>query len=300
MASVRTAERVDQLGAVPALAQPAQADNRQPNNRPNVSIHLVMGGALVGLVLLGALASLLLRTSPEVMHPGARLASPSLEFPFGADQLGRDVFSRVLQGARFALLLSVSATALSAAAGVSLGLLSGYRAGWLDSLLSRFMDALLGFPGLLLAIVLAARLGPSLWTTTLALGIMGVPSFFRMTRSGIFSIKSAEYVLAARSAGASGRRIVLRHILPNLGSTLLVFVTLRLGTMVLAGSGLSFIGLGVQPPDADWGAMLASSKSLLGQAWWLAVFPGLAITLTVLGFNLLGDGLRDQLATDRR
>lgn len=250
----------------------------------------------MGLVLAGAFVPLLLDTAPHVMHPGARLTPPGFDFPFGADQLGRDVFSRVLQGAQYALALSLAATLLSALAGVTLGLLAGYRSGWLDLLISRGMDALLAFPGLLLAIVLAARLGPSLQTTILALGIMGVPSFFRITRSGVCAIKGAEYVLSAQATGASSWRILLRHILPNLSSSLVVLLTLRLGTMVLAGSGLSFIGLGVQPPAADWGAMLAASKSLLGEAWWLAAFPGLAITVTVLGFNLLGDGLRDYLS----
>ena len=294
METVSPVEKPRYFGAHPEASFPPWEGRPRPVFRVKVSLHLLLGAALVGLVLLGALIPLLLETGPEVMHPGARLAPPGLRFPLGTDQLGRDVLSRILQGAQFALLLSISATALSVATGVSLGLLSGYRARWMDAVLSRGMDALLAFPGLLLAIVLAARLGPSLWTTVLALGIMGAPSFFRMARSGMFTIKNAEYVQAARSIGASNGRIVLRHILPNLGSTLLVFVTLRLGTMVLAGSGLSFIGLGMQPPDADWGTMLASSKSLLGKAWWLGAFPGLAITLTVLGFNLLGDGLRDQ------
>jgi peptide/nickel transport system permease protein len=293
MASTRNTDFAERTQFTSEVIPPFQGATRRISARKKLPKNLLLGIMLVGLILLSAILSLVLSTDPDLIHSSARLATPTFEFPFGTDQLGRDVFSRVLRGAQFALRLSVSATLLSVLAGVTLGLLSGYQAGWLDAILSRLMDGLMAFPGLLLAIVLAARLGPSLQTTILALGIMGVPSFFRITRSGTFTIKNAGYVLSSRSIGASRMRILLRHILPNLSSTLLVFITLRLGTMVLAGSGLSFIGLGVQPPNADWGAMLASSKSLLGRAWWLAVFPGLAITMTVLGFNMLGDGLRD-------
>jgi len=184
--------------------------------------------------------------------------------------------------------------------GTSLGLLAGYRRGWLEQILSRFMDAWLAFPGLLLALVLVARMGPSLTATMIALGIVGIPSYYRLVRNGTLSARHALYVEAACSIGASNARILLRHILPNLASPIVVLTTLRLGTVLLAGGGLSFIGLGAQPPQPEWGALLAAGRGYMDTAWWLALFPGLAITVSVMGFNLLGDGLRDALAPDVR
>lgn len=263
--------------------------------RPN----LVIGGILVLLLILGAtFASLLSPYPPDQMKPMIRLQPPSLEHPFGTDIFGRDMYSRVLHGARIALRMSILSVLLAAIPGVWMGMLAGYHRGWGERLLSRVMDAWLSFPGLLLAIVFVARLGPSLNTTVIALGVVGIPSFYRMARSGTISTSHMLYVEAARASGVSNTRILLRHILPNLASPLIVLLTMRIGTMLLAAGGLSFIGLGAQPPLPEWGALLAAGRDHLDTAWWLALAPGMAFTLSVMGFNLLGDGLRDLLARE--
>ncbi|MGQ9928277.1 MAG: ABC transporter permease [Chloroflexaceae bacterium] len=265
--------------------------------RPNV----VVGAVLVGiLVLASVLAPLLAPYPPDQIQPALRLRPPSFEHPFGTDAFGRDLYSRVLHGARIALRISLLSVLLAAAPGIWLGLLAGYHRGWGDQLLSRVMEIWLAFPGLLLAIVLVARLGPSLDTTVIALGVIGLPSFYRLARNGTISARHALYVEAAQALGIGQSRILLRHILPNLASPLIVLATLRMGTMLLAAGGLSFIGLGAQPPLPEWGALLASGRDYLDTAWWLAFFPGLAFTLSVTGFNLLGDGLRDLLAPETR
>ena len=262
-------------------------------------LNLVVGGALVGLMVLAALlAPILAPAAPDAIAPALRLQPPSLAHPFGTDGLGRDLFSRVLYGAQTALQMAVPAVLLAALPGVSLGLLAGYYGGLLDQGLSRVMDAWLAFPGLLLAVVLVAQLGPSLGTTVIALGLVGIPGYYRLTRNGTLSARQTLYVEAARALGLRDGRILLRHILPNLASSLVVLVTLRLGTVILAGGALSFIGLGAQPPTPEWGSLLAAGRDSMDRAWWVALFPGLAITATVMGFNLLGDGLRDALAPE--
>ncbi len=270
---------------------------RQISLRPNV----LVGAVLVGmLVLAGVLAPLLAPYPPDQIQPALRLRPPSFEHPFGTDAFGRDLYSRVIHGARIALRISLLSVLLAAAPGIWLGLLAGYHRGWSDQVLSRVMEIWLAFPGLLLAIVLVARLGPSLDTTVIALGVIGLPSFYRMARSGTISARHALYVEAARALGIGDTRILLGHILPNLASPLIVLITLRMGTMLLAAGGLSFIGLGAQPPLPEWGALLATGRDYLDTAWWLAFFPGLAFTLSVTGFNLLGDGLRDLLSPETR
>ncbi|NTV63333.1 MAG: ABC transporter permease [Oscillochloris sp.] len=261
--------------------------------RPN----LLIGGALVLLLILAALlAPRLTSYPPDQMKSTICLQAPSLAHPFGTDKFGRDMFSRVLYGSRIALQMSLLSVLLAAVPGIWLGLLAGYYRGWAEQILSRLMDAWISFPGLLLAIVLVARLGPSLNTTVIALGIVGIPPFYRITRSGTISTRQMLYVEAAQALGLGNWRILLRHILPNLASPLIVLLTQRLGTMLLAAGGLSFIGLGAQPPLPEWGALLASGRDYLDTAWWLAFAPGMAFTLSVMGFNLLGDGLRDTLA----
>jgi ABC-type dipeptide/oligopeptide/nickel transport system permease subunit len=269
--------------------------------RPRLRANLILGGALVLMLILAALlAPLLTPYAPDTITSAARLRPPSLEHPFGTDRLGRDMFSRVLYGSRIALQMSLLSVLLSALPGIWLGLLAGYHGGWGEQLLSRAMEAWLAFPGLLLAIVLVARIGPSLSTTVLALGVVGIPSFYRLARGGALSARHMLYVEAARAVGVGSMRILLRHILPNLASPLIVLLTLRIGSMLLAAGGLSFIGLGAQPPLPEWGALLAAGRDDIERAWWLSLFPGLAFTLSVMGFNLLGDGLRDALAPETR
>lgn len=263
------------------------------------SRHLLVGGVLVALMLvLAVLAPLLAAVPPDEVRPNLQLLPPGVSGLFGTDLFGRDLFSQMVWGSRLALELSVGSTLLALVPGVLLGLLAGFRGGWLDDLLSRLMDAWLALPGMLLAILLVARLGPSLETTILALGATGVPSFYRLVRNGTLSARGNLYVEAARSLGAGQARILFRHILPSLASSIVVLASLRMGSALLAGTGLSFIGLGAQPPAPEWGSLLSAGKDYLDTAWWLAVFPGLFITLTVVGFNLLGDGLRDLLARE--
>jgi ABC-type dipeptide/oligopeptide/nickel transport system permease subunit len=259
-------------------------------------LSLRIGALLVAVWLLVALlAPLLAPYPPDQVAAGPRLAPPSPGHLFGTDALGRDLFSRVVIGSRIAVGVAFLGVAISALLGVSLGLLAGYYGGWLDQALSRAMDVWMAFPGLLLAVVIVARLGPSVQNSVLALGIVGAPAFYRLVRSASISAGRSSYVESALAVGCSGRRIILRHILPNLVSPLVVLLTMRLGVMILAAGSLSFIGLGAQPPTPEWGALLASGRDTMDSAPWLAMLPGLCITLTVVGLNLLGDGLRDVL-----
>lgn len=278
-----------------ALAADAGLARTRTTLRPAWSRSMVIGAVLVALWLLAALLAPLATYPPDELGVGEILQAPSFAHPFGTDAFGRDMFSRVLYGARIALRIALLGTAISAALGLSLGLLAGFYAGWLDQGLSRTMDVWMAFPGLLLAIVIVARLGPSLDHAVIALGIIGAPAFYRLMRSGALSIRRTEYVEAARAVGANDRRIMSRHVLPNLTSSIIVLLTLRMGILILAGGSLSFIGLGAQVPEPEWGALLAAGRDYMDAAPWLAIIPGLCITLTVVGLNLFGDGLRDWL-----
>jgi peptide/nickel transport system permease protein len=261
-----------------------------------ISLSLWIGSAIVACVLLAALlAPILTPYAFDTVMAGAKLDAPSLAHPFGTDQLGRDMLSRVLNGARIAIGIAALGVAIAGALGILPGLLAGYRGGWLDQGLSRLMDVWLAFPGTLLALVIVSRLGPSLQNTVIALGIVGAPAFYRMTRSATLAARRTLYVQAAEAVGASEWRILLRHILPNLASPLVVLGTMRSGTLLLACGGLSFVGLGAQPPLPEWGALLATGRNYMDTAPWLAIFPGISIMLAVVGLNLLGDGLRDWL-----
>lgn len=271
--------------------------NRMPVARPRrLSPSLSVGSAIVALVLLAALfAPILTPYAFDTVMAGAKLDTPSLAHPLGTDQLGRDMFSRVLFGARIAVGIAALGVGIAAALGILPGLVAGYRGGWLDQALSRLMEVWLAFPGTLLALVIVSGLGPSLQNTVIALGIVGAPGFYRLTRSATLSTRRTLYVQAAEAIGASEWRILLRHILPNLASPLVVLGTMRSGTLLLACGGLSFVGLGAQPPLPEWGALLAAGRNYMDTAPWLAVFPGISIMLAVVGLNLFGDGLRDWL-----
>jgi peptide/nickel transport system permease protein len=221
--------------------------------------------------------------------------APSAAHWMGTDELGRDVLSRVVFGARASLEAGVLSVAIALTLGVPLGLLAGYVGGWTDSLISRFTDALLACPFLILAIALAAFLGPSLMNAMIAIGIAATPLFIRLTRGQVLAVKTEDFVEAARAVGNPHRRILLRHILPNVLSPLVVQATLTIATAIIAEASLSFLGLGQQPPAPSWGSMLNFAKNFISQAPWMAVWPGLAICTIVLAFNLLGDGLRDVL-----
>jgi peptide/nickel transport system permease protein len=226
---------------------------------------------------------------------GAVLAHPSGKHLLGTDELGRDIFSRVVYGSRASMQAGFFATLLAMAVAVPIGLVAGYYRGWIDPVISRFTDVLLAFPFLILAVGLAAILGPSLLNATLALGIGAVPGLVRIARGEALSLREEDYVRAAIVNGGSDLTILGRHILPNMASTLLVQATVTIPIAIVGESVLSFLGLGVQPPTPSWGVMLAEAQPFLNQAPRLAVYPGLAIVLAALAFNLLGDGLRDVL-----
>ena len=220
---------------------------------------------------------------------------PSAAYPLGTDEIGRDVLSRVVHGARASLQAGVISVFIAMVLGVPLGLVAGYYGGVLDELIGRVTDALLAFPFLILAVALAAALGPSLTNAMIAIGIASAPTFVRLTRGQVLAVRAEDYVQAAVALGARDLRLLTRHVLPNAFAPILVQATLTIAGAIIAESALSFLGLGVQPPTPSWGGMLNVAKNFLVQAPWMAIWPGLSIFVTVLAFNLFGDGLRDAL-----
>lgn len=223
------------------------------------------------------------------------LSGPSFQHPAGTDAFGRDILSRIIEGTRISLFVGLTSVFAGAIAGTILGLISGYYGRWLDSIIMRFCDVLLAFPGILLAIGIIAILGPGLVNVIVAVAIFSIPVFARIVRSSTLSIKATVFVEAARSIGASPRRIIWKHIFPGTLSSIIVYFTMRIGTSILTAASLSFLGLGAQPPSPEWGAMLSSGRDFLNTAPYIVFFPAFAIFITVLSFNLLGDGLRDAL-----
>jgi len=256
--------------------------------------------AAAGLVLVGmylgaaALADLAPR-GPREIDQELQLKPPGSGHWLGTDELGRDVLSRVLHGARFSIAIGVISVFLAALIGVPLGLIAGQAGGAPDLLVMRLVDVLLAFPGILLAIAIMAVLGPSLFNLMLAVGLVNVPVYARQVRASVLQVRQLDYVTAARALGAGHIRIMLRQILPNIAGPILVLATLGIGTAILEAAGLGFVGLGVEPDTPEWGMMLAQSRRFFLQYPWTVVAPGTAITLAILGFNLLGDALRDWL-----
>ena len=282
------------------LTPPAVARELSPARRALLRL-LRRRGAMLGLaivlifVLIALFAPLIAPQDPLQTSWSAVRKAPSAQYLFGTDEIGRDVLSRVIWGARASLLAGLVSVSIAMALGVPIGLLAGYMGGWVDGAISRFTDAMLAVPFLILAIALAAFLGPSLTNAMIAIGVSATPVFIRLTRGQVLSVKVEDFVEAARAVGNPHWRIALRHILPNILPPLIVQATLAIASAIIAEASLSFLGLGQQPPAPSWGSMLNTAKNYVDNAPWMAVWPGVSIFLLVLSFNLLGDGLRDAL-----
>jgi ABC-type dipeptide/oligopeptide/nickel transport system permease subunit len=247
------------------------------------------------LFLSTAFATFIAPYDPAEQIPGASLQGPTAKYLLGADIFGRDILSRILHGGRISLSIGLISVAISATSGMVLGLVAGYYGGWIGALIMRFMDMLLALPGLLLALVIVAVLGPSILNVMIAVGIAAVPAFTRVVRGSVLAAREMVYVDAARVVGCQDHVILRRHILPNVAAAVIVLGTLHIATAIIIGASLSYLGVGVQPPTPEWGSMLSDGRAYLLEQWWIATFPGLAIFVAVLAINLLGDGLREAL-----
>ena len=271
-----------------------------PTEQGTLRRALARTGARVGLAI--AIIFLILTVAAPLIAPydpydqdlSSALSPPAADHWFGSDQYGRDMLSRVIYGTRTALLAIIMADVLALGVGGGLGLIAGFSGGQIDALIMRIVDVLLAFPYLLLALIIVAALGPSLTNSVIAIGIIYTPQYARLMRGQVLKVQTADFVTAAQSIGASKLRMMVRHILPNSFTPVLVLATLQSGGVVVETAGLSFLGLGAQPPSPDWGALLADGHGYFLTAWWIATFPGFAIFCVVVGFNLLGDALRDE------
>ena len=259
--------------------------------------NLTIGGSIIAVLVAVAILAPWIAPFDPVKDADLNnyLQPPGDRYPLGADLFGRDVLSRIIYGARVSLGVGIAVQASALTLGMTLGLLSGFYGGWIDNVIMRLAEVIFAFPGLLFAITIMAVIGPSLYNVFLALGLVSWTSLARLVRGQVLTIRQHEYVEAARAVGASNARIIVRHILPNTTASAIILVTLGIGGAILAEASLSFLGLGAQPPTPSWGSMLSTGRDYLLQAPWLSIYPGLAIFLTVMGFNLLGDGLRDLL-----
>ncbi|MGM0652356.1 MAG: ABC transporter permease [Bacillota bacterium] len=256
----------------------------------------VFGLLVISLyIVLAVLAPIVAPADPYQMDSGNRLQPPGESGLMGTDHFGRDIFSRIIYGVRISFQVGIISVSIALAAGVSLGVLAGYFGGFSDSLVSRVIEVLFSFPDIILALAVMAVLGPSLTNLMIAIGIVYTPIFARITRGAVLEIKNSLFIEAARSIGVNNFMIMARHILPNVLAPIIIQTTLSLAFAILSEAALSFLGFGVSPDTPSWGIMLKDGKGWMERAWWVAVFPGLAITLAVLSFNLLGDGLRDAL-----
>ena len=257
---------------------------------------MAMAGALIVLIMFcSAVLAPVAGRDPGAIDIALRLQSPSFDYPLGTDDLGRDVLARILYGARISLLVGFVAVGIATFIGILLGAMAGFYGRWVDSLIMRFVDIMLCFPSFFLILAVIAFLEPSIWNIMIIIGLTSWMGVARLVRADFLSLRERDFVVAARAIGARDTRIIFRHILPNAISPVLVSATLGIAGAILTESALSFLGIGVQPPTPSWGNMLIAGKQTLGTAWWLSVFPGLAILFTVLGYNLLGEGIRDAM-----
>ena len=259
--------------------------------RPGMIIGIAV---LVLFVFIGVFAPWIAPMDPLEISSNRR-AAPSAEHWLGTDEVGRDVLSRIIYGTRVSLRVGLVAISIALGFGSVLGMIAGVAGGWIDSIIMRLTDIMLAVPGILLAIAVVAVLGPSLFNVMIAVGIESIPAYVRTARGSTLSVKEMEYVTASRTTGGTAPRIILRHILPNVAGPVIVLSTIGIAGSILSAAGLSYLGLGAQPPTPEWGAMLSSARAFVRDAWWIATFPGIAIMIVVLALNLVGDGLRDIL-----
>lgn len=280
-----------------AVLEENSITNRQRFIRAFLRNRIAMVGLIIVCIMIfsAVFAPWIAPHDPNELHVRDRLTPPNIEYPLGTDEFGRDILSRLMYGAQISLVIAFVAQTVAITIGVTLGLVSGWYGGWIDDVIMRITDAMFSIPGLMFLIVWVAVLDPSPVSIFFAIGLIGWPSDARMMRSQVLTIKQREYVIAARAMGAPVRRIMWQHILPNAVAPSLVLASLGIAGAILTESTLSFLGLGVQIPNASWGTMIDQGRNFTTSAWWYAIFPGLAIMLTVLGFNFIGDGLRDAL-----
>ena len=255
---------------------------------------IIYGSVLAVLVVLSLFAPYFAPYDPiQISMEGRK--SPNVDHIFGTDRLGRDILSRIIYGTKFSLSIGIISVSIGLIFGTTMGVLSAYYGGLVDTIIMRFIDALLAFPGILLALVVIAVLGPGLYNVMLAVGISTVPEYARLARGKVLSVMQLEYIEAIHSIGGSNIRVILKHILPNISAPITILATLQVGNAILVGSGLSFLGMGAQPPTPEWGLMTAEGRNFMSQAWWISTFPGIAILITVISINQFGDGLREAI-----
>jgi len=255
---------------------------------------IIYGSVLAVLVVLSLFAPYFAPYDPiQISMEGRK--SPNVDHIFGTDRLGRDILSRIIYGTKYSLSIGIISVSIGLIFGTTMGVLSAYYGGLVDTIIMRFIDALLAFPGILLALVVIAVLGPGLFNVMLAVGISTVPEYARLARGKVLSVMQLEYIEAIHSIGGSNIRVILKHILPNISAPITILATLQVGNAILVGSGLSFLGMGAQPPTPEWGLMTAEGRSFMSQAWWISTFPGIAILITVISINQFGDGLREAI-----
>tara|TARA_B100000749_G_C18419181_1_gene462709 strand:+ start:303 stop:1142 length:840 start_codon:yes stop_codon:yes gene_type:complete len=255
---------------------------------------IIYGSVLAVLVVLSLFAPYFAPYDPiQISMEGRK--SPNVDHIFGTDRLGRDILSRIIYGTKYSLSIGLMSVSIGLIFGTTMGVLSAYYGGLVDTIIMRFIDALLAFPGILLALVVIAVLGPGLFNVMLAVGISTVPEYARLARGKVLSVMQLEYIEAIHSIGGSNIRVILKHILPNISAPITILATLQVGNAILVGSGLSFLGMGAQPPTPEWGLMTAEGRSFMSQAWWISTFPGIAILITVISINQFGDGLREAI-----
>ncbi len=250
---------------------------------------------IIFVILMAVFAPIISPYNPNVQDHQNLFASPSWSHPFGTDHLGRDLFSRVAYGARYTLLVGIGVVAIVAFLGSIVGFIAGFYGGKIDTVIMRFVDTMLSIPALVLALAIAAILGGGLLNVIIAIGAVGWTQFARLVRGEVLTLKEAEYIQAAKALGASDFQIILKHIAPNMLAPIIVYTTLYIPSAILWAASLSFLGMGVQPPYPEWGAIIAGGRGYISFAWWIATIPGIAIMIVVLGFNFVGDGLRDAL-----